>query len=146
PTIIFPDGSILVEPSNAELAEKFGLHISASQTFYDIIIIGAGPAGLSAGIYTSREGLSTLVLEKSGIGGQIGMTRQMDNFPGFDEGIDGAEFARRLRNQAERNGVEILQAQVVTEVTTDGAYRLVRTADGNECCGHAVLIATGSHY
>ena len=146
PTIIFPDGSILVEPSNAELAEKFGLHISASQTFYDIIIIGAGPAGLSAGIYTSREGLSTLVLEKSGIGGQIGMTRQMDNFPGFDEGIDGAEFARRLRNQAERNGVEILQAQVVTEVTTDGAYRLVRTADGNEYCGHAVLIATGSQY
>ncbi len=146
PTIIFPDGSILVEPSNAELADKLGLRTSASQTFYDVIIIGAGPAGLSAGLYTSREGLSTLVLEKSGIGGQIGMTRQMDNFPGFDDGIEGAEFAKRLRNQAERNGVEILQAQIVTEVTTDGAYRLVRTADGSEYCGNAALIATGSQY
>lgn len=146
PTIIFPDGSILVEPSNAELADKLGLHTSASQNFYDVIIIGAGPAGLSAGLYTSREGLSTLILEKSGVGGQIGMTRQMENFPGFDDGIEGAEFAKRLRNQAERNGVELLQAQIVTEVTTDGAYRLVRTADGSEYCGNAVLIATGSQY
>lgn len=146
PTIIFPDGSILVEPSNAELADKLGLRRSASRSFYDVIIIGGGPAGLSAGLYTSREGLSTLVLEKSGVGGQIGMTRQMDNFPGFDNGIEGAEFARRLRNQAERFGVEILQAQAVTEVATDGAYRLVRTEDGNEYCGHSVLIATGSQY
>lgn len=146
PTIIFPDGSILVEPSNAELADKLGLHTSASQNFYDVVIIGAGPAGLSAGLYTSREGLSTLILEKSGVGGQIGMTRQMENFPGFDDGIEGAEFAKRLRNQAERNGVELLQAQIVTEVTTDGAYRLVRTADGSEYCGNAVLIATGSQY
>ncbi|NLE51870.1 MAG: FAD-dependent oxidoreductase [Chloroflexi bacterium] len=146
PTIIFPDDSILVEPSNAELAEKLGLHTEASSKFYDVIIIGAGPAGLSAGLYTSREGLSTLVLEKSGIGGQIGMTRQMDNFPGFDDGIEGAEFARRLRTQAERFGVEILQAQVVTEIGTDGAYRLVRTADGSEYCGDAVLLATGSQY
>lgn len=146
PTIIFPDGSILVEPSNAELADKLGLRRSASRSFYDVIIIGGGPAGLSAGLYTSREGLSTLVLEKSGIGGQIGITRQMDNFPGFDDGIEGAEFARRLRNQAERFGVEILQAQIVTEIAEDGAYRLVRTEDGNEYCGHTVLIATGSQY
>lgn len=146
PTIIFPDGSILVEPSDAELADKMGLRRAPARDFYDVIIIGSGPAGLTAGLYTSREGLSTLVLEKSGVGGQVGMTRQMDNMPGFDTGIEGAELARRLRNQAERFGVEILQAQSVTGIATDGAYRLVRTADGNEYCGSTVLIATGSHY
>jgi len=146
PTILFPDGDILVEPSDAALADKIGLHRTAARSFYDVIIVGSGPAGLTAGLYSSREGLSTLVIEKSGVGGQIGMTRQMDNFPGFDAGIMGAEFARRLRRQAERFGVEILQAQTVTGVATDGAYRLVRTADGSEYAANAVLIATGSHY
>src|SRR5690606_31750201 len=89
---------------------------------------------------------STLVIEKSGVGGQVGLTRQMDNFPGFDEGVSGAELADRLRRQAERFGVEILQAQKVVDIDTDGAYRLVRTADGHEYCGNAVLIATGCHY
>ena len=146
PTIIFPDGSVLVEPSDAELAEKLGLHQNARQEFYDVIIIGGGPAGLTAGIYTSREGLSTLLIEKGGVGGQVGMTQHMENYPGFDEGISGAELAQRLRRQAERFGVEILQAQHVTEITTDGRYRVVRTRSGSEYCGDTVLIATGSHY
>ncbi len=146
PTIVFPDNTILVEPSTTELAAKLGLNLEASQDFYDVIIVGSGPAGLTAGIYTSREGLSTLVIEKSGIGGQVGMTRQMDNFPGFDQGISGADLAGRLRHQAERFGVEILQAQTVTGLDTDGAYRLVRTANGREYCGGAVILATGSHY
>lgn len=146
PTILFPDGSILVEPSDDELAAKLNLHLEASRDFYDIIIIGSGPAGLTAGIYTSREGLSTLVIEKSGVGGQVGLTRQMDNFPGFDEGVSGADLANRLRRQAERFGVEILQAHKVVGIDQDGAYRLVRTANGRDYCANAVLIATGSHY
>ncbi|HML23823.1 MAG TPA: FAD-dependent oxidoreductase [Aggregatilinea sp.] len=146
PTILFPDGSILVEPSDEELAAKLDLHLEASKDFYDIIIIGSGPAGLTAGIYTSREGLSTLVIEKSGVGGQVGLTRQMDNFPGFDKGVSGADLADRLRRQAERFGVEILQAQKVVAIDDDGAYRIVRTASGRDYCANAVLIATGSHY
>jgi thioredoxin reductase (NADPH) len=146
PTILFPDGSILVEPSTTQLAEKLGLKLKASRDFYDVIIVGSGPAGLTAAIYTSRDGLSTLVLEKSGVGGQVGLTRQMDNFPGFDEGVNGADLANRLRRQAERFGVEIVQAQTVTGLGEDGTYRLVHTTDGSEYCGGAVILATGSHY
>jgi thioredoxin reductase (NADPH) len=146
PTIIFPDGSVLVEPSNAQLAFKLGLHVEASKRFYDVIIVGSGPAGLTAGVYTSREGLSTLIIEKAGVGGQVASTRMMDNFPGFDEGIEGVEFADRLHRQAERFGVEILQAQDVSSLSMDGAYRVVRTSDGNEYTANVVLLATGSHY
>jgi thioredoxin reductase (NADPH) len=146
PTIIFPDGSVLVEPSNTQLAAKLGLNLEASKDFYDVIIVGSGPAGLTAAIYTSREGLSTLVLEKSGVGGQVGLTRHMENFPGFDQGISGADLADRLRKQAERFGVEIVQAQNVTSLDNDGAYRLVRTAGGKEYAGGTILLATGSHY
>jgi len=146
PTILFPDGAILVEPSNEQLAAQLGLHMQASRDFYDVIIIGSGPAGLTAAIYASREGLSTLVIEKAGIGGQVGLTRQMENFPGFDEGISGADFAARLRRQAERFGVEILQAQAVTGLAVDRDYRLVRTAQGQEYAANAIIVATGSTY
>lgn len=146
PTIIFPDSSVLVEPSDAELADKLGLRQEAARDFYDVIIIGGGPAGLTAGLYTSREGLSTLLIEKGGMGGQVGMTQHMENFPGFDQGISGAELADRLHRQAARFGVEILQAQHVTGIGTDGRYRYVRTQSGQEYCADAVLIATGSHY
>ncbi len=146
PTIVFPDGSILVEPSNAELAEKFGLVTKAERTYYDVIIVGAGPAGLTAGLYTAREGLDTLIIEKSVPGGQAGVTQIIENFPGFDEGISGEEFARRLTNQARRFGVEILQAQEVTDLRTNGLYREVLTADGSCYAARAVLIATGAHY
>ena len=96
PTMVFSDGSIFVEPSNAELAEKLGINTKAQRQFYDTIIIGSGPTGLTAGLYMGREGMDTLVIEKGGIGGQAAITQTLDNFPGFDEGIPGAEFVDRL--------------------------------------------------
>src|SRR5512143_732612 len=105
PTILFPDGSHLVEPSNAELAVKLGLKTEARLSFYDLIIIGGGPAGLTAAIYAAREGAETLVIERSGLGGQAGLTGGLDNFPGFPQGVSGQEFSERVVQQARRFGV-----------------------------------------
>lgn len=146
PTIIFPDGDILVEPSNAELAQKLGLQTKATRNFYDVVIVGGGPTGLTAGTYTTREGLSTLLVERAGLGGQVGITQVLDNFPGFDEGVIGEVLASRLVRQARRFGVEILEAQDVKEVHRDGQYVVIHLADGSEYCANAVLIATGSKY
>lgn len=146
PTIVFPDGSALVEPSNAQLAEKLGMQTRAKRTFYDAIIIGGGPTGLTAATYLAREGVETLIIEKAGLGGQAGITQTLDNFPGFDEGIPGAEFAARLTRQAQKFGAEILQAQEVVSVDRDGQYLCVRTADGSEYGAGAVLLATGARY
>ncbi len=146
PTIVFPDGSILVEPSNAQLAEKLGMQTRAQRSFYDAIIIGGGSTGLTAAIYLAREGVETLVIEKAGLGGQAGITQTLDNFPGFDEGISGTEFAARLTRQAQRFGAEILQAQEVASIDRDGQYLCVRTADGSEYGARAVLLATGARY
>ena len=146
PTIIFPDGSKLVEPSNAELAEKLGIKTKANHESYDVIIVGAGPTGLTTSIYLAREGYHVLVIDKASVGGQIGTTQVLDNFPGFDDGIGGEELAERLGRQAERFDVEILEAQEVSGIRQDGMFCIVETADGSTYTSHAVLLATGARY
>lgn len=146
PTIVFEDGSFLVEPSNAELAKKLGLKTEAKKTYYDLIIIGGGPAGLTAAIYASREGADTLLIERSGLGGQAGITVGLDNFPGFPEGISGQEFSERVTQQAKRFGVEILQAQDVEKLEMEAGYHEVYTSDGKHYHSRAVLVATGASY
>ena len=146
PTIVFPDGSTLSEPSNAELAEKLGIKTKASQKFYDAIVIGAGPSGLTAALYMTREGIEVLVIEKSSVGGQIGTTQILENYPGYDEGIDGAELADRLGNQARKFGAEILEAQEVRSITKQGIYWVVETSDGASYTSKVVLFSTGARY
>jgi thioredoxin reductase (NADPH) len=146
PTIVFGDGSILVEPTNAELATKLGLDTKARLDFYDLIIVGAGPAGLTASIYAAREGIETLLIERSAMGGQSGITQRIDNYPGFPDGISGADFADRVVGQAERFGVEILRAQEVKRLEVDSTHRHIYTAPGTHYCAKAVLIATGAKY
>ncbi|MGH2388713.1 MAG: NAD(P)/FAD-dependent oxidoreductase, partial [Chloroflexota bacterium] len=135
-----------VEPSNAELAAKLGLATHAKLPYYDLIVVGGGPTGLTAALYGAREGLEVLVIERSALGGQAGVTERLDNFPGFPDGIGGAEFADRLAHQAQRFGVETLQAQEVVGIRAESESRYVCTADGAEYGACAVLIATGSTY
>jgi thioredoxin reductase (NADPH) len=146
PTIVFPDGSHLSEPSNEELAEKIGLERMAMMHVYDLIIVGGGPAGLTTSIYAARENLQTLVIDSKGLGGQAGVTERLDNYPGFPDGIGGAELADRIVLQAQRYGVEMLQAVSVNSITSDGEEVDVETATGDHYHARAALIATGSSY
>jgi thioredoxin reductase (NADPH) len=146
PTILFEDGSILVEPSNAELAAKLGLKLVASRSHYDLVVVGGGPAGLTAAIFSTREGLDTLVIERAAIGGQAALTEKLDNMPGFHESVAGIDFCQRLRQQAEKFGVEILQAQDVASLHSHDNYHCVNTADGSQYSASALLLSTGSRY
>jgi thioredoxin reductase (NADPH) len=146
PTIEFPDGSTLVEPSNAELAAKLGLKTKAERSHYDLIVVGGGPAGLTASLYAAREGIDTLVIERAAWGGQAAATARLDNVPGFAEGIEGGAWADQLRRQVARFGAEMLQAQDVARAFSHDNYRCVCTADDSEYSAKALLLATGSRY
>jgi thioredoxin reductase (NADPH) len=146
PTIVFADGSHLLEPSNDELAAKLGLQLTAQCQFYDLIIVGGGPAGLTAAIYAAREGIDCLVIEKSALGGQAGVTERIDNYPGFPDGIGGGELMDRIITQARRYGVELLSAVGVGKISRDGEDLTVETDQAKEYGAHSVLIATGSTY
>jgi thioredoxin reductase (NADPH) len=151
PTIIFPDGSILTEPSNDELAEKLGIIRAAAMSSYDVVIAGGGPTALTTAIYAARENLKVLIVEKSAVGGQAGVTERFDNYPGFPDGIGGAELAGRFELQAKKYGVEILQAVGVDsfkEVDTSEGYAGldITLSTGSVVQGRALLVATGSTY
>ena len=142
PLVIFPDGLRLKRPKLADVAQKIGLKTRAAQAFYDLAIVGGGPAGLAAAVYGASEGLRTVMVEREAPGGQAGMSSRIENYLGFPSGLSGGDLARRAVVQARRFGVEILSAEA-TALRLNGPYRLLKLADGEELSCHALLIATG---
>jgi len=143
PVIFFPDGSTLIQPDFRILAEKVGLQTQATQPYYDLIIIGAGPAGLGAAVYGASEGLSTALIEREATGGQAGTSSRIENYLGFPKGISGGDLARRATDQAKRLGAEILTAVEVSGVRVEDPYRIVTLNDGTELSCKALIIASG---
>jgi thioredoxin reductase (NADPH) len=143
PVVFFPDGDVLIEPSLTEVADKAGLQTQADEPFYDLIVVGAGPAGLAAAVYGASEGLHTLLIDKETPGGQAGTSSRIENYLGFPKGLSGADLARRATAQASRLGAEILSTQEVVSVGLKDSYRVVTLANGSELVCHAVVIATG---
>lgn len=146
PLLLFPDGSHLTKPSNIHIAEKIGLKMRAQMPFYDLIIVGAGPAGLAASVYGASEGLRTLLIEREAPGGQAGTSSQIENYLGFPVGLSGGDLAKRAVAQAYKFGTEILTPQEVTGIRVSGSYHFVSLADNTEISCHALMIATGVSY
>jgi thioredoxin reductase (NADPH) len=145
PVILFGDGTALVQPTSTEMANKVGLRTQAQQEFYDVVVVGAGPAGLAAGVYGASEGLRTLVIEAAAPGGQAGSSSKIENYLGFPEGLSGAELAKRAYLQANRLGAEFL-TQTVSCIRSENQYRVITMADGQEVTCHVCLLATGVDY
>ena len=135
-----------MNPSDEALAGRMGLTLAAERDAYDLVIVGGGPAGLAAAIYAAREGIDAIVVDTSALGGQAGITDRVDNYPGFPDGISGAELAERFVAQARRYGVELLSAVSVTGVEPDGTDLVTSLSSGQELTSHAVIVATGSTY
>jgi thioredoxin reductase (NADPH) len=146
PMVFFPDGSSLTDPGTAEIAEKLGLRVRPEMAFYDLVIVGGGPAGLAAAVYGASEGLSTVMIEKEAPGGQAGMSSRIENYLGFPSGLSGGDLARRAVAQARRFGVEILAPQQASSVSVEGPSRMIKLADGSELGCKVLLIATGVSY
>src|SRR3984885_1454840 len=143
PVVLFPDGAKLLNGAPAEVAQKVGLRTRSETSFYDLAIVGGGPAGLAAAVYGASEGLKTVIVEREAPGGQAGMSSRIENYLGFPSGLSGGDLARRAVVQARRFGVEILAPQSVVSVRTENSYRIVKLADDNEISCHALMIATG---
>jgi thioredoxin reductase (NADPH) len=146
PTVVYGDGTHEVNPTNEALARRIGLILAAERAAYDLVIIGGGPAGLSAAIYAAREGIDAIVVDASALGGQAGVSDRIDNYPGFPEGISGAELAERFVAQARRYHVELLSAVAVTGIEPDGDDLVTTLSSGQVLTSHAVIVATGSTY
>jgi thioredoxin reductase (NADPH) len=145
PVVLFADGTVLVDPEPDELAGRVGLRVQAAQDFYDLVVVGAGPAGLAAAVYGASEGLNTVVIEPVAPGGQAGSSSRIENYLGFPSGVTGAELGRRAHTQALRFGAEFV-TQRATGMRVDGQYRFIQLADGREVSSHAVLLAPGVQY
>ncbi len=143
PVVLFPDGTRLLQSLPQDVAKKVGLRTQAQTSFYDLAIIGGGPAGLAAAVYGASEGLHTVMIEREAPGGQAGLSSRIENYLGFPTGLSGADLARRAVVQAERFGVEILSPQEAVRLRIEGPYRFIKLADGSEISCHALLIATG---
>jgi thioredoxin reductase (NADPH) len=143
PIVLMPDGSVLVDPDVQTLAQRLGLPTEPASTLYDLVVVGGGPAGLTASIYGASEGVHTVVVEQEVPGGQPTYSAEIENYPGFPSGLDGADLARRTVEQAERFGVEIVVTRRATGLSCDGLERRVTLDDGTELAAHTVLIAIG---
>jgi thioredoxin reductase (NADPH) len=146
PVVVTPDGEALVEPTDAELASRVGLATVPSRDFYDLIVIGGGPAGLGAAVYGASEGLRTVLLERTATGGQAGQSSRIENYLGFPDGVSGAQLTDRARRQAARFGAEVLTTRDVVGLEINGSARSVRFADGTAIDAHTVILATGVSY
>src|SRR5580692_2635398 len=142
PVVLFPDGTKLLDSVPADVAQRVGLRTRAQTSFYDLAIVGGGPAGLAAAVYGASEGLHTVMIEREAPGGQAGMSSRIENYLGFPMGLSGGDLARRAVVQAQRFGVEILSQEAVG-ARAEGPYRIIKLADGNEISCHALMIATG---
>jgi thioredoxin reductase (NADPH) len=143
PVVLFPDGTKMLESVPADVAQKVGLRTRAQTNFYDLAIVGGGPAGLAAAVYGASEGLHTVIIEKEAPGGQAGMSSRIENYLGFPTGLSGGDLARRAVVQAQRFGVEILSPQEAVALRTEGSYRILKLADGSEISCHTLMIASG---
>ncbi len=143
PLVIFGDGSSLLQPANIQIAEKIGLQTQAGNPFYDLVIVGGGPAGLAAAVYGASEGLKTVMIEREAPGGQAGTSSRIENYLGFPVGLSGSDLARRAVTQARRFGVEILTPQEASGIRVQDPYRFLTLADGSEISCHAMILALG---
>ncbi|SEP50529.1 FAD-dependent oxidoreductase [Amycolatopsis saalfeldensis] len=146
PVVVTPDGTVLKQPSGGQIADAVGLSTRPAQEFYDLVVVGGGPAGLGAAVYGASEGLRTVLVEKKATGGQAGTSSRIENYLGFPDGVSGAQLTDRARRQAQKFGAEVLTARDVVGLEARGSSRVVTFGDGSEIAAHSVILASGVTY